>query len=55
LRLRYRGRLDASRRQPAPADAPRELLDAMRLIARTGSGPAIQHSSMGCSIKWRTG
>jgi peroxiredoxin len=53
LRLRYRGRLDASRKQPAAADAPRELYEAMRLIARTGTGPAVQHPSIGCSIKWR--
>ncbi|PKH03301.1 hypothetical protein CXF72_07445 [Psychromonas sp. MB-3u-54] len=38
--LQYRGRFD-------------ELLDAMRLIAKTGHGPKEQTSSMGCSIKWR--
>lgn len=53
LRLQYRGRLDASRKDPAPEDAPRELFDAMRLIAHYGYGPAEQHPSMGCSIKWR--
>ncbi|WP_207478460.1 thioredoxin family protein [Arenibaculum pallidiluteum] len=50
--LQYRGRLDASRVQPAP-NAPRELLDAMIRIAETGRGPAEQTPSMGCSIKWR--
>ena len=53
LRLQYRGRLDASRKEAAPEDAPRELFDAMRLIAQYGYGPAEQHPSMGCSIKWR--
>ena len=53
LRLQYRGRLDASRKEAAPDDAPRELFDAMRLVAHYGYGPAEQHASMGCSIKWR--
>ena len=52
LALAYRGRLDASGRSPDPA-APRELYDAMVEIARTGRGPAVQHPSIGCSIKWR--
>ncbi len=51
--LRYRGRLDASRKEPAP-NAARELYDAMVAIARTGMGPAIQNPAFGCSIKWRT-
>lgn len=37
--LRYRGRLDASRKELAGDDAPRDLFDAMCRIARTGSGP----------------
>lgn len=53
LRLRYRGRLDASRKEAAPEGTPRELFDAMRLVAGTGQGPAIQHPGIGCSIKWR--
>jgi len=53
LRLRYRGRLDASRKHSAGADAPRELFEAMRLVAQTGHGPQVQHASIGCSIKWR--
>ena len=39
LELQYRGRLDASGRNPAPSDAPRELLAAMRMIGETGLGP----------------
>jgi peroxiredoxin len=53
LLLQYRGRLDASRREPAPAGAPRELFEAMKQIAATGRGPAAQQPSIGCSIKWR--
>ena len=51
--LQYRGRLDASGRNPAPPDARRELYEAMQQIARTGHGPAEQIASMGCSIKWK--
>jgi peroxiredoxin len=53
LRLRYRGRLDASRKDTAPEGSPRELFDAMTLVAETGHGPAVQHACIGCSIKWR--
>lgn len=53
LGLQYRGRLDASGRNPAPPDARRELFEAMRGIAETGRGPAEQVPSMGCSIKWK--
>jgi len=53
LGLQYRGRLDASRKQAAPADARRELFEAMRQVAETGTGPADQTPSMGCSIKWQ--
>ncbi|MGR3436110.1 MAG: thioredoxin family protein [Shimia sp.] len=51
--LQYRGRLDATRMTPERADHPRELFDAMALIARTGRGPEDQTPSIGCSIKWR--
>jgi peroxiredoxin len=54
LRLRYRGRLDASRKKAAPPGAPRELFDAMRLISQTGHGPEQQNAGIGCSIKWRS-
>lgn len=53
LRLQYRGRLDAGRKDPVPEDTPRELFDAMRLVAHYGYGPGEQQASMGCSIKWR--
>jgi peroxiredoxin len=53
LGLQYRGRLDASRKETAPAGARRELFEAMKGVAETGRGPQEQISSMGCSIKWR--
>ena len=52
LELQYRGRLDASRRDPVP-DARRELVEAMQQIAETGAGPRDQVPSMGCTIKWK--
>ena len=52
LELQYRGRLDASKREALP-DAPRELFDAMKMIAVLGYGPVLQNPSIGCSIKWR--
>jgi peroxiredoxin len=53
LKLQYRGRLDASRKESAAADVKRDLFDAMRQVAQTGHGPKQQIPSMGCSIKWR--
>jgi peroxiredoxin len=52
LELQYRGRLDASRKEAAPADARRDLFEAMKQVAETGKGPEQQIPSMGCSIKW---
>ncbi len=52
LRLVYRGRLDAGRLEAPPADAPRELVEAMR-AAIEGRAAAEAHASLGCSIKWR--
>lgn len=49
----FRGRLDAGRAEPVPADTPRELVAAMREVAQTGRAPDEQIPSMGCSIKWR--
>jgi len=53
LQLQYRGRIDASGRDPAPQGARRELFEAMKLVAETGRGPADQKPSLGCSIKWK--
>ncbi|SIT47215.1 Alkyl hydroperoxide reductase [Paraburkholderia piptadeniae] len=52
LVLRYRGRLDASRKEPV-AGARRELFEAMQQIAQTGVGPDTQNPAFGCSIKWK--
>ena len=49
--LQYRGRLEASQQELVP-NAPKELLDAMLLVANTGKGPEEQIPSIGCSIKW---
>jgi peroxiredoxin len=54
MMLVYRGRLDASGRSP-DRDAARELFEAMLAVARTGVAPAVQHPSIGCSIKWKRG
>ena len=52
LELQYRGRLDASRKEPGPSDARRDLFEAMSMVVKTGHGPSDQIPSMGCSIKW---
>ncbi len=51
--IEYRGRLDEGRKDEPPPGARRELVEAMRIIARTGRGPAEQLPSVGCSIKWK--
>lgn len=51
--LQYRGRLDASRNQTGMANLRRDLFEAMKQVARTGSGPTDQIASIGCSIKWK--
>ena len=53
LELQYRGRLDASRKESAPADARRDLFEGMLMISKTANGPDGQIPSIGCSIKWR--
>ena len=53
LELQYRGRLDASGKETAPAGVRRDLFEAMKEVARTGKGPAEQIPSIGCSIKWK--
>jgi len=52
LALRYRGRLDSSGMKRSTDSKP-ELLEAMKQIAATGTAPAIQMPSIGCSIKWK--
>lgn len=54
LQLQYRGRLDASGKVAAATDARRDLFEAMRQVAQTGTGPTEQVAGIGCSIKWRS-
>lgn len=49
--LQYRGRLDSAGLSNSK-DRVRELVNAMKLIAKTSVGPEKQVPSMGCSIKW---
>jgi peroxiredoxin len=53
LKLRYRGRLDESKKDTAPEGARRELYEAMKEVAETGQTTIQQIPSMGCSIKWK--
>lgn len=53
LKLRYRGRFDATGAGPARPETPVELSQAMREIAKIGRSGLTQHPSVGCSIKWR--
>lgn len=52
LKLQYRGRLNASRKETAALNVKRDLFDSMKQVAETGKGPEEQIPSMGCSIKW---
>lgn len=49
--LQYRGRIDDAG-MGDPTSRTKELVNAMKQIARTGQGPEHQTASMGCSIKW---
>ena len=52
LELQYRGRIkELKDLKPVNSDES-DLLKAMRLIIKTGKGPAEQIPSMGCNIKW---
>jgi len=53
LKLQYRGRFDASRKETAAEDVRRDLFESMKEVAETGKGPTEQIPSMGCSIKWK--
>jgi peroxiredoxin len=53
MKLQYRGRIDASRKEVGSPDLRRDLFEAMKQIARTGEGPRDQIASIGCSIKWK--
>ena len=51
--LQYRGRCDSAGPKEADNNTVREMHDAMIQIAQTGTAPAQQFPSMGCSIKWK--
>jgi peroxiredoxin len=51
--LQYRGRFDGSGVQTNQENLPRELFNAMQLVAETNKGPEQQTPSIGCSIKWK--
>jgi len=53
LKLQYRGRFDASRKETAAEDVRRDLFESMKEVAETNKGPAEQIPGMGCSIKWK--
>jgi len=53
LKLQYRGRLDASKKETAAGEVKRDLFAAMQQVANTGRGPRQQIPGMGCSIKWK--
>ena len=54
LKLVYRGRLDASGRSDDPTAAARALRPRCATSRRRARRPAVQHPSVGCSIKWKS-
>ena len=52
LELQYRGRITELKDLKPVRNSESDLLNAMKMVAKTGKGPAEQTPSMGCSIKW---
>ncbi len=52
LRLVYRGRLDDAGRTPREGNR-RDMVEAMKAVARGQPAPAQQYAAIGCSIKWK--
>tara|TARA_B100000959_G_scaffold274950_1_gene327539 strand:+ start:405 stop:962 length:558 start_codon:yes stop_codon:yes gene_type:complete len=52
LELQYRGRIRELKDLKPVNTGESDLLNAMKLISKTGSGPREQKASMGCNIKW---
>ena len=52
LELQYRGRVRELKGLKPVRNSESDLLKAMKMVAKTGKGPAEQTPSMGCSIKW---
>ena len=52
LELQYRGRIKELKDLKPVNNLESELLNAMKIISKTGQGPKMQIPSMGCNIKW---
>ena len=52
LELQYRGRIRELKNLKPVRSSESDLLNAMKMVAKTGKGPKDQIPSMGCSIKW---
>ena len=52
LELQYRGRIRELKDLKPIEGGESDLLQAMKIIAKTGEGPKEQVPSMGCNIKW---
>ena len=52
LELQYRGRIRELKDLKPVQGGESDLLNAMKMIAKTGQGPKEQVPSMGCNIKW---
>tara|TARA_A100001011_G_C14160547_1_gene778047 strand:- start:548 stop:1105 length:558 start_codon:yes stop_codon:yes gene_type:complete len=52
LELQYRGRFRELKDLKQTTTGESELINAMRIIAKTQKGPTDQIPSMGCNIKW---
>ena len=52
LELHYRGRIRELKELKPVKSGDSDLLNAMKMIAKTGQGPKDQIPSMGCNIKW---
>ena len=53
LELQYRGRIRELKDLKPISEGKSDLLNAMRMIIKTGKGPKNQIPSMGCNIKWK--
>ena len=53
LELQYRGRIRELKDLKPISEGKGDLLNAMRMIIKTGKGPKNQIPSMGCNIKWK--
>jgi len=52
LELQYRGRIRELKELKPVNSGDSELLNALKMISKTGNGPKDQAPSMGCNIKW---